>query len=100
MSSAPAGTPRPARRLPLLWRGPLLDPSGYADEGRGFLLALERASYEAAAEDLHWNNVRAELSPAQHQAVARALSRRAPAGEYALVRHHQPWTENRLHEAG
>ena len=33
------------RHLPLLWLGPLLEPSGYADEGRSYLLALERGDW-------------------------------------------------------
>ena len=34
--------PRVPRALPLVWRAPSKDPSGYADEARAYLLALER----------------------------------------------------------
>ena len=61
-----------------LYHGPLLDPSGYSDEARGFLCALDRCGLEVAARQLGFMKEDAGL-PGQHvQVVRQALERPAP----------------------
>lgn len=76
--------------LPLVWYGPLQDPSGYADEGRTFLLALEREGYAVAARPQRWNNFSAGLAGEQLRALERACARRPPDGDHVSVFHLQP----------
>jgi glycosyltransferase involved in cell wall biosynthesis len=50
-----AGTAVPvAATVPLLWHGPLLDPSGYADEARQFVLGLLEAGESLALAPEPW----------------------------------------------
>ena len=70
---------------PLVWLGPLREPSGYADEGRAFLLALETAGYKPVAREANRLSDTAGLSGGQREAVERALARRIPEGEYVAV---------------
>jgi glycosyltransferase involved in cell wall biosynthesis len=78
----------PTRPLPLCWLGPLWEVSGYADEGRAYLIALEDAGYEVSAftADAY---APAEVTERQRNAVARAVGRPLPAHEFVLV-HHLP----------
>jgi glycosyltransferase involved in cell wall biosynthesis len=45
-------------RLPLgiVWRSPLFDPSGYADEGRAFVKALASGDRHLRAEEIRWSH--------------------------------------------
>ena len=48
-----------------IWVGAITDPSGYTDELRGFLRAIERCGYEPALRERNWNlDVTAGLSAA------------------------------------
>jgi glycosyltransferase involved in cell wall biosynthesis len=78
---------RGTRELPLCWLGPLWEASGYADEGRALLLALERAGYGPVARNLEAVAVEAGVSGPQRSAAARALRRPVPRGEFVLVQH-------------
>jgi glycosyltransferase involved in cell wall biosynthesis len=66
----------PTPRLPLgiVWRSPIWDPSGYADEGRLFLSSLAAGGRELAAEEIHWSDATCEL-PKAEAALLRALTR-------------------------
>src|SRR5262249_47008566 len=66
--------------LPLLWHGSLGDPSGYADEARAYLIALERCGYAAAARELRWSSLDAGLSKDHAAILLRATKRRAVPG--------------------
>jgi glycosyltransferase involved in cell wall biosynthesis len=66
--------------LPLLWRGPLFDPSGYADEGRQFVLGLIEAGEEVAVWPERWGQEEAGLAP---EARAQIEERAVPAGSPA-----------------
>ena len=57
-TGSPNETPWPQ----VLWLGPARDPSGHADELRGFLRAQERAGHEPALIDLPWTQIKTELS--------------------------------------
>ena len=81
-----------ARLLPAVWAGPLLDPSGYSDEARGFLCSLDACGYEVAARQLGFIKEKKDAGlPQRHvDIVRRALKRNAPAGAFVYVHHHQP----------
>jgi glycosyltransferase involved in cell wall biosynthesis len=51
------------RTLPLLWHAPMLDPSGYADEARNFVLGLLDAGEEIALAPMQWGSEEAGLAP-------------------------------------
>ena len=53
----------------VVWSGPLLDPSGYGEESRHLLGALEAAGIPAAAQILPWN-LDAPLSEAERAHIA------------------------------
>lgn len=86
----PGPPPAPPRALPLAWYGPLLEPSGYADEGRALLLALERAGRPVAAREARSSPLQAQVTGAQLRAVRRACGRPLPQGEHVAVFHAVP----------
>lgn len=88
------------RPLPVVWSAPLLDPSGYSDEARGFLCALDRCGYDVAARQLGFIKEDAGLPEQQVQVVRRALKRAVPTGDFAYVHHHQPSSGQPLNVAG
>jgi glycosyltransferase involved in cell wall biosynthesis len=78
--------------LPLVWYGHLLEASGYADEARAFLLALERSGYAVAARQAGAASPAVELPAAQRRALRRALARPLPGGAHVAVFHAPPRT--------
>ncbi len=76
-----AGSPR------VVWSAPLLDPSGYADEARSFVLGLDRLGVPLRASDLNWSDRRAVLSPEEDCALGRLLAAPAPPSGYVYVQH-------------
>jgi len=79
---------------PLVWIGALREPSGYADEARAYLLALEEAGCEPVAREPDWVIGDAKLSGRQLDAVERAVARRPPP-EYVAVHHYVPSPKQR-----
>ena len=67
-------TQRAPSALPLVWHAPVRDPSGYADEARNFLFALDRAAMPVAARELRWNDRVAALPADREQTLARLLA--------------------------
>ena len=59
--------------------GGLRDTSGYADEARGFLRALEGAGHAPGAHDLKWSKRIAEMHAAERVQLERQLKRGANA---------------------
>ncbi len=49
--------------VPVVWHAPLYDPSGYADEARGFLFALYDSGHRPNVSELRWSNESAGLTP-------------------------------------
>src|SRR5437764_105265 len=74
-----------ARGLPLLWHGPFREPTGYADEGRAFLLSLERSGYTVAAREAPWLGADPCLPPSHVAAIDRACARPVPDGDVLLA---------------
>jgi len=71
---------------PVAWLGLIEGPSGYADEVRGFLRALELAGHEPAARELHGPGADARLQGADRDMVRRQLARCFE--DAAVVVHH------------
>jgi ubiquinone/menaquinone biosynthesis C-methylase UbiE/glycosyltransferase involved in cell wall biosynthesis len=71
---------------PLLWQAPLRDPSGYADEARHFLFALDAAGIDVAAGEFRWSDKVASLPPARRRTLDR-LMRRQPTPNPVYVAH-------------
>jgi glycosyltransferase involved in cell wall biosynthesis/SAM-dependent methyltransferase len=69
---------------PLVWNAPLRDPSGYADEARHFLFALEEAGIEVAARAIQWSEKIAVLPIERERTLQRLLTRPAPPGAIHL----------------
>ena len=63
---------------PVVWHAPIRDPSGYADEARNFLFALDGASTSVSARELRWNDRVAVLPPDRERMLARLLAAHAP----------------------
>jgi glycosyltransferase involved in cell wall biosynthesis len=83
-----------------VWFGSLREPSGYADEARAYLLALDRCGYEAAAREVQWSPLEAGVSGSQLAAVERALARPVPAGDHVWVQHVVPHPSHSNHPEG
>ncbi|MFL5963062.1 MAG: glycosyltransferase family 4 protein [Gaiellaceae bacterium] len=79
-----------APSLPLVWHAPLEDPSGYADEARAYLVALERTGRPAAARHGSWCPVRMALPREHRETIDRAVARPLPDGEFVFVQHMIP----------
>src|SRR5207244_1892552 len=79
--------------LPLVWHGPLMDPVGYADEARNFVLGLLDAGEPLAVAPVRWvpsefnreTFVRSGVDPAKIAIVPGAMD---PAPFAAVV---EPW---------
>ncbi|MCS6775449.1 MAG: methyltransferase domain-containing protein [Chloroherpetonaceae bacterium] len=56
----------------IAWHAPLRDPSGYADEARHFLFALEQAGVPVAAREIRWSAKIAVL-PATRERILRQM---------------------------
>lgn len=96
--SATPAAPLPSQ-APLLWHGPLADSSGYADEGRQFVMALIEAGEPVAVAPASWGEPAAGI-PAE---VAAALqSRILPLSTSAelLISHTLPALQLRAPHAG
>lgn len=59
----------------VLWRGPLFDPSGYAEEGREFVLGLAAADTDIRTQAVYeWCSRRVDLTPADTETLHRLES--------------------------
>jgi glycosyltransferase involved in cell wall biosynthesis len=72
-----------------VWLGLIEGPSGYADEARGFLRALERSGHEPAARHLFGSTQDAKLGPMDRAMLRKQLARDAGQAEVA-VHHYAP----------
>ncbi|MEA2444261.1 MAG: hypothetical protein QOJ12_1553, partial [Thermoleophilales bacterium] len=82
----------------LLWVGDVDNPSGYADEMRGFLRILEAAGHAPTLRDLRLLSKRAGLSPSDQMLFARQRARGI--AQPAVVVHHYVATHNLLRTHG
>ena len=72
-----------------LWLGAVNDPSGYTDELRGFLRAVERGGHEPALRALNWTQADAGLGLRDREMLDRQ-QRREPSGAVVAVHQYTP----------
>lgn len=60
--------------LGIVWRSPIWDPSGYADEGRTLAKALSSGERPVVLEEITWSDKTCEI-PAGDRALLRAMAR-------------------------
>ena len=79
-----------ATTLPqIVWYGPLLDPSGYAEEGRSFVIGMDSLGIRVRAVPHQWCSRIADLQPSESAVMNRLVQ--TPASEPAVhVFHLQP----------
>ena len=65
-------------QLPLVWHATLRNPSGYADEARTYLLALDALGWEVSAQELRWTDLDAGLPDAHRRVIDAAVARPRP----------------------
>jgi glycosyltransferase involved in cell wall biosynthesis len=99
LMAVPAIAARP-RALPLLWHGPFGEPTGYADEARAYLLALQRCGYDVSAYEVRWLDADAGLPASHRLAVERACAHRPLVEDVVIVHHLVPHESQRLHPGG
>ncbi|MHB0869706.1 MAG: glycosyltransferase [Chloroflexota bacterium] len=89
-----------AQPLPVLWHGPIYDPSGYADEVRHFLLNLREQGIPVAARPIgrHSELFRAQLDLPTQQALDAALATQVGPGFVSVV-HFPAYAFKRLPQA-
>ncbi len=71
---------RQSVRPMFLWKAPLLDTSGYAEEARRFVCGLTRIGVPVAARPINWSNRHADLEDHERRLLIRAISRPEAAG--------------------
>jgi glycosyltransferase involved in cell wall biosynthesis len=59
------------QRVPLLWSGPLLDPSGYAEDGRNLVLGLRAHNEPVVVAPIAWSSADAGLSAGDRRELQR-----------------------------
>ena len=64
----------------VVWSGPLADPSGYGEESRNFLAALDAAGVPAAAHVIPWSHDRAPLTETEERWLTECSARAAVPG--------------------
>lgn len=74
----------------VVWSGPLHDPSGYGEESRNFLFALEDAGVPVAAQVLPWSHDTVDLSDAERARLERAQGRPAAPGFLHVTQNFPP----------
>lgn len=67
-------SPNPRLPLGIVWRAPIWDPSGYAEDSRAFLKALAQGDRELAADEIHWSDATCTLPDAE-VALLKTLTR-------------------------
>jgi glycosyltransferase involved in cell wall biosynthesis len=74
------------RSFHFIWNSPLLDPSGYADEARHFVLALEDTGHYITSQPIQWSN-RPLILPSKEEMRFQNMIRRAALSESVFVSH-------------
>ena len=75
----------PKSPLGVLWRSPIDDPSGYADEGRCFAKALAAGERELALQKLQWSDRRLKLSEPDRVLLKALAAARRPTNRVSIT---------------
>jgi glycosyltransferase involved in cell wall biosynthesis/2-polyprenyl-3-methyl-5-hydroxy-6-metoxy-1,4-benzoquinol methylase len=78
--------PPDSRRFHFIWNSPLLDPSGYADEARHFVLALEDTGHYITSQPIYWSH-RPLILPYKEEMRFQNMIRRRPLAGSVFVSH-------------
>ena len=73
-----------------MWVGAVMDPSGHADELRGFLRALERHGYEPAVRERPGPRPAPACSPAEIEQIERQKRRGRRSADHVVVHEYLP----------
>ncbi len=78
--------PPASEEKPLVfWHGPIFDPSGYAEEGRDFLIGMDAAGMRVRAVPVYdWCLIRADLPAAESAALNRIARTEMHAGAHVV----------------
>jgi glycosyltransferase involved in cell wall biosynthesis len=88
INPAPA-TATPVALPEVAWYGPLFDPSGYAEEGREFVMGMDAIGFHIRAVPYEWCSRKVDLPPTELAVMNRLVQ--TPASEPAVsVYHIQP----------
>ena len=88
--AAPAVLRGATRATPrTVWLGAVMDPSGHADELRGFMRVLEQHGYKPLVRDVRWTEASAGLSASEVQQLERQ-KRRHTDGPVVAVHQYLP----------
>ena len=87
----------PPASFPVLWQAPLRDPSGYADEARHFLFALDGAGMDVTARAIPWSDKIAVLPAERERLLQKMLRRPAQAGSVQVCHILAPYFQPNPH---
>ncbi|HVA91132.1 MAG TPA: glycosyltransferase, partial [Chloroflexota bacterium] len=100
LTAGPGGSsgkeaPGSADRSPVavVWSGPLRDPSGYGEESRHLLFALEEAGLPVVAQSLPWGGDESLLPAPERQKLDALVNREASTGFIQIVHNFAPFFE-------
>ncbi|HUG14769.1 MAG TPA: glycosyltransferase [Thermomicrobiales bacterium] len=82
---APPAARRAANEVSVVWQGHLTDMSGYADETRNFVFALDQAGVDIAVAPVH-PSIMVRLPPIEMERL-RQLSLKRPDGPFVHISH-------------
>ncbi len=74
----------------VVWSGPLHDPSGYGEESRNFLFALQDAGVKVAAQPLPWSHTDVQLDEAEQTLLDAATEQTVQPGFVQIVQNFPP----------
>jgi len=74
----------------VVWSGPLLDPSGYGEESRQFVLGLDEAGTQVSAQILPWSHDEVSQSTEQKERLQQLATQPVAPGFVQIVQNFPP----------
>lgn len=74
----------------VVWSAPLLDPSGYGEESRHLVFALDKTETPLSVQVIPWSADRAEMTPDETSRIERLTRRPAAPGFVHIVQNFAP----------
>ncbi len=96
---AVASRAQAAPSVPLVWSGPLYDPSGYGEESRHFVFGLEEAGACPSIQPLPWSHSEVDLNE-EERALLQAMAQRAVTPGFVHITQDFPPSFRRHLQAG